>query len=614
MTMPSSEFDEPLISKWRLAKVVAIMVLSLAVAVGVCYWHIRREIAAGNTPNEMRDFHGSLKDGELWYEVTRFSGNPFDPKMTTRIKRLHLETGEQRDTDFDLRDINSAIPVWIRDTLYLSADNAIYQVNGASLIRLEPAPFSTCLSLPFEYEGHITVIYDANKFNDGRYENVRLAHWIDGKWIVGRRILLPSNEQRFYDDPQRDRKVLIPRTSAVEGLLANITSNYIYYPFELTVLQSDRAGHLIIDSTGWLQALRWDFEFSDETAEFASAMAPENAPHEVSGWKPILANQFDGDSIQTTYDRRGLLFASAGETTRFVRQYPDGQVVELDGETIASSEDQLPWIVANSSEDISYVISGDQNWGSATVRRIEGQTVHPPHLFIPGFQQAYIDRWKRVMLRLLSVWVLPMAVLLAGTSFVTRRNALAPIQSNRAQVLLAPVWRRALALVIDVTFVLAVSRLLWQVYLGCLGLKWLTPNEPGLADWLFGVEWGIRNGELYDAYFTLAHSSLNWITLPFDLHSPFFGILVASILPACALKIFFESRSGKSPGKWLLGIRTVQTTLKPSGFANVLVRNLLYCVEIPLMLTPIPAAISMMLSNRLQRIGDRVADTIVIRS
>ena len=619
MDNSTAEFDELPIAKWRLAKVVAIVFLSLIVGVGVCYWHVLQEIAAENTPNEMRNFHGSLKDGELWYEVTDFSDNPFDPKMTTRIKRLNLETGEQRNADFDLGDINTAMPVWIGDTLYLSADNAIYQVNGTSLIRLEPAPFASCLSLPFEYDGHVTVVYDGNKLNDNRYDNVHLTHWVDGQWIVGRAILLPSGEQRLYDDPQRGRKVLLPRSSASNGQLSIFGTNF-GPPSELTVTNSDHASHLLMTSMSGMQAVyRLGFEFRDTLAECASAIAPENAPRDIWGWEPVLSNQADDDWVQMVSDRHGLLFAAYiaaynGESVRFIRHYPDGRVVELDGYSIANSEDQFPWIVANSSEDISYVISGDQNWGSATIRRIEGETVHPPHLFIPGFQQEYLDRWKRVMLRLASVWILPMAVLLACTSFVTRRAALTPFQSNRAQVLLAAVWRRALALVIDVAFVFAVSRLLWQVYLGCFGLKWPIPDEPGLADSLVGVDWGIRTGELYDAYISLAFSPLNWITLPFDLHSPFFGILVASILPACALKVYLESRTGQSPGKWLLGIRTVQTTLKPIGFASVLVRNLLYCVDFPLMLTPIPAAISLILSNRIQRIGDRVADTIVIRS
>ncbi len=42
-------------------------------------------------------------------------------------------------------------------------------------------------------------------------------------------------------------------------------------------------------------------------------------------------------------------------------------------------------------------------------------------------------------------------------------------------------------------------------------------------------------------------------------------------------------------------------------------RSLLYSINIPVMLTPIPAAISIMLSNRIQGIGDPVADPTVIR-
>ena len=608
----TSEFDEPPISNWRLTKVVAIVVLSLAVAIAVCYWNALQEIAAGNIPKEIRNFQGSLKDGELWYSAACLSGNPFAPTQTMRLKRLNLETGEQCNTDFEFRE-SYVLPVWIRDTLYVYTRSGIYQIGGVSLIKLQPAPFTHCLSVPFEYDGHITVAYDMINFDDGLHEHVHLTHWIDGQWTVGRPILLPSLNQRWYDDPQTGRQVLLPRTSEFIRPFTSYCTFYIF-PYKLLVAKSEQSNHLLLKSSSCTQAeYRLDFEFGDEITLCASAMAPENAPHDASGWEPILSHRVNDDWVQMASDRHGLLFVSMGEPLRLVRRYADGRKVELDGGIITVSNDQFPWIAANPSEDISYVINSDSNWGSATVRRIKGQTVHPPHLFIPGFQQEYIERWKRVMLRLLSVWILPMAVLLACTSFVTRRIALTPFQSNRAQVSLAPVWRRVLALVIDVAFVLAVSRLLWQIYLCCFGLKWPIPVEPGLADSLVGVEWGIRRGDLYNSYISLAISQLNWITLLFDIHSPFFGILVASILPACALKIYLESRSGKSPGKWLLGIRSVQTTLKPSGFASVLVRNLLYCVDFPLMLTPIPAAISIMLSNRLQRIGDRVADTIVVR-
>ena len=92
-------------------------------------------------------------------------------------------------------------------------------------------------------------------------------------------------------------------------------------------------------------------------------------------------------------------------------------------------------------------------------------------------------------------------------------------------------------------------------------------------------------------------------------------ILIAAIVEALCLfglKIYAEGRFGVTPGKWLFRIRTLRSTLLPCGFARALVRTVLIWVEIPLFVTPVPAAISLMLSTRRQRLGDRVADTLVV--
>jgi uncharacterized RDD family membrane protein YckC len=65
-------------------------------------------------------------------------------------------------------------------------------------------------------------------------------------------------------------------------------------------------------------------------------------------------------------------------------------------------------------------------------------------------------------------------------------------------------------------------------------------------------------------------------------------------------------------GKWFLGIRTVRSTLRPCGFARSLIRNFLYWVDLPFLLTPFPAAMSMLCTQQNQRLGDRVADTVVV--
>ena len=54
-------------------------------------------------------------------------------------------------------------------------------------------------------------------------------------------------------------------------------------------------------------------------------------------------------------------------------------------------------------------------------------------------------------------------------------------------------------------------------------------------------------------------------------------------------------------------------TFRKVGFARAIVRDVLRCIDFPLFLTPLPAAISMMRSPQCQRLGDRVADTIVVR-
>ena len=58
----------------------------------------------------------------------------------------------------------------------------------------------------------------------------------------------------------------------------------------------------------------------------------------------------------------------------------------------------------------------------------------------------------------------------------------------------------------------------------------------------------------------------------------------------------------------------MRTTLRPCGIARTLVSNVVYYVDLPLLLTPLPAAIRLMFSDHRQRLGDRVADTIVVRA
>ena len=78
-------------------------------------------------------------------------------------------------------------------------------------------------------------------------------------------------------------------------------------------------------------------------------------------------------------------------------------------------------------------------------------------------------------------------------------------------------------------------------------------------------------------------------------------------------QLIWQARSGRTVGKWLCGLKVLRTTLRPCGFARSLLRELLLVLDSLCLLSWIPGVISILTTTHSQRIGDRLADTIVIR-
>jgi uncharacterized RDD family membrane protein YckC len=69
---------------------------------------------------------------------------------------------------------------------------------------------------------------------------------------------------------------------------------------------------------------------------------------------------------------------------------------------------------------------------------------------------------------------------------------------------------------------------------------------------------------------------------------------------------------GVTPGKWLCRLKTVRTSLRPCGFARSLAREIVFFVDCCNFVCWTPGILSIALSDRRQRLGDFVADTIVV--
>ena len=68
-----------------------------------------------------------------------------------------------------------------------------------------------------------------------------------------------------------------------------------------------------------------------------------------------------------------------------------------------------------------------------------------------------------------------------------------------------------------------------------------------------------------------------------------------------------------TPGKWICGLRTIRTTLTRCGIRRSLIREVLLCVDSLNLISWAPGIVCLAFTENRQRIGDIVADTIVVR-
>lgn len=74
---------------------------------------------------------------------------------------------------------------------------------------------------------------------------------------------------------------------------------------------------------------------------------------------------------------------------------------------------------------------------------------------------------------------------------------------------------------------------------------------------------------------------------------------------------FWEGRTGKTPGKWIFGIRALDLELEPCGFGRALLRNLLMVADG--MFSCVVGVLMIAVTPRWQRVGDLAGRTVVVR-
>jgi uncharacterized RDD family membrane protein YckC len=136
----------------------------------------------------------------------------------------------------------------------------------------------------------------------------------------------------------------------------------------------------------------------------------------------------------------------------------------------------------------------------------------------------------------------------------------------------------------------------------------LTPNlaakfKESLNNTLSDEQVAENMDQLFDAGTGGLMVRFAWLALSMVISGMLF-LLINSVL---------QGRWGITLGKWICGIRTVRSTLRPCGFFRALFRELLLVLDTLFGMTLLPVTFVMAFTHNRERIGDLLADTIVIR-
>lgn len=331
---------------------------------------------------------------------------------------------------------------------------------------------------------------------------------------------------------------------------------------------------------------RYSQSFLD-SLEPASAVNPANTQDPLAGWSVV--GEIDNDSWN---EQNGMLMGgqpAALIVTGASKGHPVGRFYRFDGKAWSVAATQ-PFPFGSTMFRALTTQDGQKGYVLAIT------TVGIEHLYafepegirqVPTPTQAS-NPFGHALIQTIAIptMFLILAVILGIIVWFLMWLFTNPVYGFGTQeVSLASLGQRGIARLIDLAFVL----------LTAVGLGWMLTQ--GL-DWLTLAE----AMQLRAAHPTMDHAiRVAWI-------------IGAWIVAVQCLFLVTQGVWGVTPGKWCCGIRTMQTTLKPCGLARSLVREIVMCVDSCNLMCWTPAIVSIAMTDHRQRLGDLVADTIVVRT
>jgi uncharacterized RDD family membrane protein YckC len=315
-----------------------------------------------------------------------------------------------------------------------------------------------------------------------------------------------------------------------------------------------------------------------------SALAAENEAVRIPGWIAAGSRQFEVGS-----DAQGpLLLSGGGRSGSPFMNETDLTVLRLTGGrwTEAQKLQRRGAMISRLASDgtrafvVGFALSKD-----LALTEIVESGVKKSSLTIED-KGASMDRLSRSAQNF-AVWMPHVVVILYAilASWLMAVYRTTGYEYGNSSVELASIIRRTLAKIVD-----------WLlVILPVLILQWV----------LYGT---LDQEKIFKAF----SQDLDLIGLFRKLAFGLLGFLIYGVVWLTGLAIT-EGFWGISPGKWLCGIRVVRTTLRRCGFFRAVLRELILFVDCFMCVGWVASTCCVAFTDCRQRIGDLLADTIVIR-
>jgi uncharacterized RDD family membrane protein YckC len=199
------------------------------------------------------------------------------------------------------------------------------------------------------------------------------------------------------------------------------------------------------------------------------------------------------------------------------------------------------------------------------------------------------DGWKGyVIVAMALIWSLISGIILALVATLLMCRDSARFEFGLQSVELASVGERGCARMIDILLILTTTFEVVRGLVSLLGLDWRTTSEAIAV-------------KMFD------HPS---VSIAKQIAVAALGCLVVGFV----LIVVMQARLSVTPGKWICRLRTVRATLRPCGISRSLMRELLLFLDCLYLFSWTPGILCIYFSKCRQRLGDHLADTLVVRA